>query len=289
LVLHRLESIKNGEHGLLEYLLQGKSLRLVTGADRETGVYQSSQKNVTTSINLITHTNQDYHPLFNGKQSLCIPLGDISKLQEKVYEKEVRELAGLIDTEQQKHAQKVLHHLARELKEYHIYNPIIEQVDLSVFFGNNHSELSKYLKLVNLITLLHQQQQHIVLTKTNQQLEVKADYMIQAFQLYQECFVKADKELYFNVESTFIRLKKLLVKKEKENQNFKVKTIRKELGMSPITLAKHIKTLEQYGKIERTGGSNKTGFEYSIIDWNDTSSNTKNYHEVIQELQKIIE
>lgn len=288
LVLHRLESIKAKEHSLLEYLLQGKSLRLVTGADRETGVYQSSQQNVTSSINLITHSSQDYHPLFKGKQSLCIPLGNIQKIQEKVYEQEVKQLAGLIDTENQKQAQKVLHQVARELKEYTIYNPIIEQVDLSVFFGTNHIELSKYLKLVNLITILHQYKQNPTVIKIGAQLEVKAAYMILALELFRESFIKEDKELYFNVESTFIRLKKHLKKEHTDSQSkpFTLRMIRRGLAMSPITLGKHIKTLELYGKLERSGGSNKTGFEYKITQWAESHSNTKSYHELLEQLKK---
>jgi DNA-binding MarR family transcriptional regulator len=292
LVLHRLESIKQQENTLLEYLLQGKSMRLVTQSDSDTGTYHSEQKNVTSSINLITYTNDDYHPLFNGKQSICIPLQNKSKVQEALYDKEIRNLAGLIDIEKQKHAQEVLHHIARELSDYSIYNPIIEQIDLSVFFGNNFTELGKYLKLVNLITILHQYKQNPILTKTDTRLEVQAEYMIIALELYRDCFIKTDKELYFNVESTFIRLKKSLQKMNKadyQSQTFTLKSIRKELGMSPITFGKHLKTLEQYGKIERVGGNNKTGFEYQVVIWTESNSNAQNYHHLLEKLKEMNE
>ena len=292
LVLHQLESIQDKGNSLLEYLLQGKSLRLVTQADTQTGMYLSQQKNVTESISLLAYTNTDYHPLFKGKQSICIPIKNTLAIQDKIYEKEVKIHAGLLDNQEQENAQEVLQQLAREIKNYDIYNPVMEQIDVSIFFGRNIQALSKYLKLVNLITLLHQKKQTITQAKTKSIIEVQPEHMIQALELFRNVFIKQDQELYFNVESTFIRLKKVLQKNypsDYESQNFKVKTIRKELGMSPITLAKHIKTLEQYAKVERTGGNNKTGFEYTITEWNENTNNTENYYTLIEKIKEIIE
>ena len=267
LVLHQLESIKNKGNSLLEYLVHGKSLRLVTQIDSQTGVYHSEQKNVTSSINLLGYSNEEQHPLFNGKNTICIPVGNISKLKETLYSQEIKELAGLINIEKREEAQNVLQQLVREIKDYHIYNPIMEQIDVSSFFGNNPKEISKYLKLVNLITLLHQYKQNPKLTKTQAQLEVKKEYMILALEYFKEVWVPEDEELCFRVASTFLRLKKLLRKKfpsDFQIQTFKQKEIRKELGMSPATLSRHINTLDQYGKIEKTAGNKKHGFEYTI-------------------------
>jgi hypothetical protein len=289
LVLHQLESIKSKGNSLLEYLLQGKSLRLVTQTDSQTGNYHSEQKNVTSSINLLCYTNEEYHPLFNGKYSICIPLGSISTLKEKLYDKEIKELAGLIDYEQREQAQEIIQQLAREIKEYHIYNPIMEQIDVSAFFGNNPKEISKYLKLVNLITLLHQYKQNPTLTKTSAKLEVKKEYMILGLELFREIWIPEDEELCFRVASTFLRLKKLIKKKfpaEYHTKLFKQKDIRKELGMSPVTLSRHINTLDQYGKLEKSGGSMNKGFEYTITEWDETN-NKEAFANLINELNML--
>lgn len=289
LVLHQLESIKNKGNTLLEYLMQGKSLRLVTQADTQTGAYHSEQKNVTTSINLLSYSNEDYHPLFTGKYSVCIPLSNLGSIKDKLYEKEIKELAGLFNTEEQKHAGEVLQQVAREIGDYQIYNPIMEQIEVSAFFGNNPKEISKYLKLVNLITLMHQKKQNPTLTKTSERLEVKKEYMILGLELFREIWIPEDEELCFRVASTFLRLKKLIKKNhptDYHTQTFKQKDIRKELGMSPVTLSRHINTLDQYGKIEKCGGSKNKGFEYTIVEW-DECNNKEAFENLIQELDML--
>jgi hypothetical protein len=290
LVLHQLDDVKNNGNTLLEYLMQGKTLRLVTQTNKVTGKYESEQKNVTESINLISYTEKDYHSLFGGKQTLCIPIQNKKQTKDNIYTNEVKKLAGLVDEEDRNIAIQVLQQIAREIKQFSFTNPVIEEVDLSILFGNNFTELSKYLTLVNLITLLHQKQLNATLTKASAKLEVTPIFMLKALELFRECFVKEDAELYFNVASTFNRMKIKLQQdnpSDFENQTFKISTIRKQLDISPITLGNHFKTLELYGKIQRVGGNKKTGFTYKVMEWDEDQNNSKSYIELIEEIKKI--
>jgi len=290
LVLHQLDDVKNNGNTLLEYLMQGKTLRLVTQTNKVTGKYESEQKNVTESINLISYTDKDYHSLFGGKQTLCIPIQNKKQTRDNICTNEVKKLAGLVDEEDRNIAIQVLQQIAREIKQYSFTNPVIEEVDLSILFGNNFTELGKYLNLVNLITLLHQKQINASVTKTSAKIEVTPNFMLKALELFRECFIKEDAELYFNVASTFNRIKIKLQKdspSDFENQTFKISTIRKDLDISPITLGKHFKTLELYGKIQRAGGDKKTGFTYKVMEWNEDQNNNKSYIELIEEIKKI--
>ena len=294
LVLHQLESIRHPDNTLLEYLLHHQSKRHIAQPNTQTGGYQSQQKDITSTINLISYTHKDYHPAFAGRHTLCLPIPNPNHLQDRLYEQEVKQLSGLWDTTAQVEASQLLQQLQRELQALHIHNPYIEQIDLTAFFGKDIIALGKYLQLVNAITLLHQHQQSIKLRKTpndkQQIIDVQPPYMHLALTLYKELWLKKDDELYFNVRGTFTRLK-IHLKKHHPNDylttTFKHKTIRKTLKISPVTLQRHLNTLEQYGKIERTGGNNRTGYDYKVLEWQDSPSKAKAYEALNAQIQQL--
>jgi len=288
LILHQLESIKEKDNTLLEYLLHGQSKRMVAQSDVKTGQYQCQKKNITSTIQLISYLQADRHPVLASKHVLHIPLGQTNNIKDALYEKEVKSLSGLLDVRAIEQSQNILQQIPRTLKAVSVYNPIIEQVDISAFFGKDIKSLGLYLRLVNLITLLHQHSSMITLTHSGQVMDVKATYMIIALERYREVWLKKDDELYFNVRSTFNALKEV-VKKEHPNDylscTFKLKEIRKALGKSPVTLQRHLNTLELYGKIERCGGNNRVGYEYKIREWVDTVSRVEAYNTLLEELK----
>ena len=290
LILHQLDSIKEKDNTLLEYLLQGQSKRLVTQSDAKTGNYESQKKDVTSTINLISYTNTDYHPVYSSKYSLCIPLKNTNALQEKLYEREVKQLSGLWDSEASNQASETLQHIQRGLKPLSIYNPIIEQINLKSFFGTDVKAMSQYLQLVNGITLLHQYQLNVKLTKTKQYIDVKAEYMVLALETFREVWLKKDDELYFNVRSTFSAVKQNLRQQYPTDylgQTFKLKDMRKALGKSPVTMQRHLHSMELYGKIERSGGNNRVGYEYKVLEWQDNTSSIVAYESLINELKNL--
>lgn len=291
LVVHQLDSIQEKGNVLLEYLIHGQSKRLVTQSNERTGNYQSHQKDVTSTIQLISYTAKDFHPVFSSRQSLVLPIKKAHALQEKLYEKEVKQLAGLLQKEEIEKASNILQQIPRELKNIQVYNSIVEQIDITVFF-NEIKTLGIYLKLVNMVTLIHQHQnqKNIRLTKEGQIIDVEAQYMITVLELYREVWLKKDDELYFNVRNTFNALKQYL-KDAYQNEyltcTFKLKDIRKGLKKSPVTLQRHLHTLELYGKIERCGGNNRVGYEYKVLEWKDSYSKITAYNELLAALKTL--
>lgn len=290
LILHQLESIKEKDNTLLEYLLHGKSKRMVAQSDVKTGQYQCQKKNITSTIQFISYLQADHHPVLASKHVLHIPLGQTNNIKDALYEKEVKSLSGLLDVRAIEQSQNILQQIPRTLKAVSVYNPIIEQVDITAFFGKDIKSLGLYLRLTNMITLLHQQHQNIRLTKTGQMIDVKADYMIVALELYRDLWLKKDDELPFNVRSTFSALKTLLRKDHPSDylsQTFKLKDLRKTLGKSPVTFQRHLHTLELYGKLERSGGNNRIGYDYKVLEWQDTHNKVDAYNTLIEQLKML--
>ena len=98
---------------------------MVTQSNEKTGNYQSRKKDVTTTIQVLSYMNKDYHPVLASRYCLHIPVGNTHGVQEKLYEREVKELSGLWDDEATTKASEVLQQIARLLKPYAMYNPIV--------------------------------------------------------------------------------------------------------------------------------------------------------------------
>ena len=150
--------------------------------------------------------------------------------------------------------------------------------------------MSQYLQLVNCITLLHQFQLDVKLTKTKTFIDVKPTFMILGLELYRELWLKKDDELYFNVRGTFIAIKNELRKqfpKEYITQTFTLKDMRKTIGKSPVTVQRHLHTLELYGKIERCGGNNRIGYQYKVLEWHDAHDKREAYQQVLEQLKAL--
>ncbi len=290
LVLHQSNCLKAGDNSLYDYLLHGRSHRLVTQSNRQTGKYESIHKELNSSISLLTYTHNDYHPMQNSRNTVCLPLSNTKILSDQRYEREVRCLAGYDDPTHEHQAQERLQQIQRELQPYHVRNPLIEEVDLSGFFGSDLKNLAVYLRIVNLITLIHQHRDTVILTKTSKVVEVKAVYMIEALELFREVWLKKDDELYFNVRATFKQIKEYLHRHYGATQSdseFTLKEIRKALKRSPVTLQRHLHTLEDYGKIQRTGGNNRNGYRYLISEWDEDSGTLTAYEALIKNLKEL--
>ncbi len=62
--------------------------------------------------------------------------------------------------------------------------------------------------------------------------------------------------------------------------------MRKTLSMSPVTMSRHIKTLEDYGMVTCTGGNKRIGFEYQIVEWEDTYTKHEEYTKLVTALKR---
>ncbi len=290
LVLHQCDALDGKDNSLLDYILHGQSKRLVTQSNKQSGRYESTSQELKATISLIGYTDQDYHTLQQSRDVISIPVPHTQALQTKRYEREIKELAGYLNHETEQHAQKLLQQVHRQIQWIEVQNPLIEEINLSAFFGHDLKNLSLYLRLVNLITLLHQKKQTLVRTPTGKRIEVQAQYMIQALELFRELWLKKDEELYYKVRSTFLRIKEYLHKQygaTKRDSEFTLKDIRKTLKCSPATLLRHFHTLEDYGKIERFGGNNRTGYRYRVCEWDETTHTVAEYEKLLKTLREL--
>lgn len=286
LLLPSIDTLGKKNIAITELILQGQLNRLVT-ENTEQGTYRASNKSINGNLSFISSTAKGWHELMNSDTVLALPLSNQNALREAITTIEIKRFAGLLDENQAQASQRQLQGVFREIKSMTVVNPYLEQLNVSATFNNDTRLITQFLRITNLIALLHQKQLPAIQKNGASQIEVQPRHMAQALELFREIWFKQEKELSFNVAGTLMRIKKILVKDHKENfqeTDFLVKDMRAKLKVSPSSLARHINILYDYGKLERTGGNQRDGYSYKVLCWNDSSDTAEQYESFKNEI-----
>ena len=274
LLLPTIDTLGKKNTAITELILQGQVNRLVT-ENTENGSYRASNKSVNGNLSFISATSKGYHELMQSDNVLALPICNATTIKETIATNQIKRFAGLLDENKVLQSKTILQSLFRAVKSIKIINPYLEQIDVSQFFTNDSKLITQYLNMVNLITLVHQKQLEITIKSKVHQIEVEPRFMLMAFELFQEIWFKQEKELPFNVACTLVKIKRELQKsnpKDFQLTEFSVKEMRANLKVSPSSFARHIATLYDYNKLERTSGNKKDGFGYMVIAWEDNNT-----------------
>jgi hypothetical protein len=279
LLLPTIDTLGKKNTAITELILQGQVNRLVT-ENTERGTYKASSKLVNGNLSFISSTNTGHHELMNSAAVMALPISNPNVVKEIIVTNQIKRFAGLLDEKETQNNQSKLQALFREIKIMTVVNPFLEQLNISATFNNDNKLITQFLRITNLITLLHQKQLSVIQKNGASQIEVQPRHMTQALELFREIWFKEEKELTFNVSGTLLRIKKILAKDFPDNHkeaDFLVKDMRAKLNISPSSFARHINTLYDYGKLERSGGNKKDGYSYKVASWNDTNDTAQQY------------
>ena len=289
LLLPSIDTLGKKNTAITELILQGQVNRLVT-ENTEQGTYRASNKSVNGNLSFISSTSKGYHELMNSDTVMALPISNSHEIKEAIVTNQIKRFAGLLDENEILSSQRQLQSAFREIKSMTVINPYLEQLNVSATFNKDSRLISQFLRMTNLITLLHQKQLSVIQKNGTNQIEVQPRHMVQALEHFREIWFKQEKELSFNVAGTLARIKKMLIKDHKESHedaDFMVKDMRAKLKVSPSSLARHINILYDYGKLERTGGNQRDGYNYKITSWNDSSDTAQQYETFKKEILEL--
>ena len=281
LLLPTVDKLGKKNTALLELISQGYVNRMVT-ENTEQGNYRASNKSVNGKLSFISSTVKTHHELLDLDNVIGLPLQDTDALKNELMSIEIMTHAGMINEVKVEKAKRLLQFLFRELNPVKVINPYLDELDIKTLFDGDYKLITQFLRITNLVTLLHQKQ--LGMTKDGNQtvVEVQPKHMQIALELFQDVWFKTEKELGFKVSGTLINIKDIINKafpNGNKNYEFNVKDMRKKLRAVPSTFARHINTLYDYNKLERTGGTKNTGFTYKVVSWNDSDSSIKRFSE----------
>lgn len=289
LLLPSIDTLGKKNTAITELILQGQVNRLVT-ENTEQGTYRASNKSVNGNLSFISSTAKGYHELMNSDAVMALPISNPNAIKEAIATIEIKRFAGLLDENKIKSSQRQLQVLFREIKSMTVVNPFLEQLNISATFNKDNKLISQFLRMTNLITLLHQKQLTVIQKNGANQIEVQPRHMIQALELFREIWFKQEKELSFNVAGTLMKIRKMIIKDFPDSHkeaDFLVKDMRAKLKVSPSSLARHINILYDYGKLERTGGNQRDGYSYKVTNWDDSSDTAQQYEKFKNEIQAL--
>ena len=273
LLLPTIDKLGKNNTALAELISQGQVDRLVT-ENTEQGTYRAKNRLVNGKLSFISSTSTSYNELLKSDNVVTLPLTNPKGIKETLTTQAIKTSSGLIDDTETEQATKLLQFVFRELKAVKVVNPYLEQLNVAKYFDEDYKHIKQFLQLTNLVTLLHQKQLGVTKSGNMLQVEVQPKHMLIVLDLFKELWVKEETELNYKVAFTFRSIKAVLKQENKEHcqdVEFTVKGIRERLKMFPATLARHINTLYDYNKIERTGGNRKDGYTYKVISWNDST------------------
>lgn len=287
LILPTIDTLGKKNTALTELILQGQVSRLVT-ENTEQGTYRASSKSINGNLSFISSTAKGYHDLLKSDAVVSLPLCNANEIKQTLVTVQIKRFAGLLDENNIRVAQRQLQELFRAIKDIKVVNPYLEQVNVSRFLNNDSKLITQFLRITNLIALLHQKQLVMTQNGGTYQIEVQAKHMMLALELFKEVWFKEEKELGFNVACTLVRIKKELIKANPNNcheSEFTVKDMRAKLKVIPSSFARHINTLSDYNKLERTGGNKKDGYTYKVTNWSEDQNTAEQYEDFKNEIQ----
>ena len=289
LLLPTIDKLGKKNTALNELISLGQVNRLVT-ENTEQGTYRANNRLINGNLSFLSATNQNSVELLQSDNVIGLPITNPKAIQKAISTLEIKKYGGLIDIEDQEKAKEQLQFIFRELKPVKVINPYLEQLDIASYFNEDYKLIKQFLQLTNLITMLHQKQLGMVKSGNEIQVEVRPEFMLMVLKLFQDLWVKEEKELNFKTNSTLIRLKQVLKLENEDNyqaSEFLVKEMRAKLGLSPSTFSRHINTLYDYNKLERIGGNKRDGFTYRVISWSDETSSLEKYENFKKEINSL--
>jgi hypothetical protein len=217
----------------------------------------------------------------NANRSILIYLNDSKEQDEKVmlYQKQKR--AGLIDSHTETQTQEKLQHQQKVLEPVKVINPFAPIIDLPDNFPKKRRALPILLNFIEAITFYHQYQREPKADKDTGEVYIEsttADIQ-NGYKYLMNVLCRRNDELDGAVRDFYEKLKQII--EEKQLQKFKANEVRTDLHIAPRTFYHYIKILIEYDYLHITGGKQRTGYEYELL-------NTTTQQQLLQNIQSHI-
>jgi DNA-binding MarR family transcriptional regulator len=195
-----------------------------------------------------------------------------------------KQKAGIVNEVQQHEARQLLQNTQRLLQNIKVINHYALELRIPDMVFKKLRTNMHYLRLIEIITLYHQEQREIKTdTNNNRYIETSLTDIACANWLVKESLLRKSDELSGELREFFERLKT----NTKKEQSFYAKQIREKFRMNPMRVNRYLRTLEHMGYINQTGGNRRNGFEYQIKAWEEYEQLKSGIDILDQHLEKL--
>ena len=202
----------------------------------------------------------------NANRSILIYLNDSKAQDDKIMDYQKQQRAGLIDSSKEKEIQQKLQRMQKALDPVRVINPYAPLIDLPENFPKKRRALPILLSFMEAITYYHQYQRTVTIEPSDEKLyiETHPSDIEQGFKLLTKALLRRSDELSGAVREFYEQVS--TITSTKEIIKFKVSDIRNEIKLTPRSIQQYLKELVEYGYIQITGGKQRTGYEYELLE-----------------------
>jgi len=265
LLIEDLEGVYNAFLPLREFMSKQSISKLTTDKDAKGN---NVQKVLTVDGPICVSGATTKESLYedNANRSFLLHVDEGAQHMDEVMEFQRKQKAGLINEVQQQEARQLLQNVQRLLQNVKIINPYALELRIPDMVFKKLRTNMHYLRLIEIITLYHQQQREVKTDSTGQRyIETNLADIACANWLVKETLLRKSDELSGELREFFESLKS----RSKKDNTFFAKDLRKRLRIHPMKLSRYLVQLESRGYIKRTGGNRQQGFEYQVNEWDD--------------------
>lgn len=198
----------------------------------------------------------------NANRAFLLGIDESAAQDRRVLAYQRKLAAGQIDRAAQREAQAVIANAQRLLRPVEVRNPYAHKLKIppEVFARRRANQL--YLNLIGAVTFYHQYQRPVKTENGSKFIETTPEDIRWANKLAGPVLLRKADELSGACRQFLEELKSWLA--ENDKTHFYRKQIRATLRLHPSNLKRYMRDLQAYGYVKRSGGSRKTGYEYTL-------------------------
>lgn len=287
LYLTSIERNFKGVSTIKEFIENTVLKRQTTEKDYLTRQLFASNKIVNGGITLVGYSENESLNTKFFQECFFIRIEENQTNRTETQEYLKRESSGLIDTEEQEQAKRMLKEIQRQIKRKKVVVPYAMDLQLPDSVFQPLRSLPQLLTFIKTVALLHQ---HQLKTKTDsngvEYIEATPEHLEIAVELFKSILITQSDSLSLTQRSFLESLKTQVKSKDK---SFKISELIPAMEISSSKFYREFATLTKLGYIKENGGDKKKGVEYNVIIWDDYQTIKNGMNILDEQVKKIKE
>lgn len=280
LLIEDLDGVLGALLPLREMMSNQSISKFSTEKDLKTGEFKQMELYVEGPVCVAGATTKDSIYEDNANRSFLIQVNESPEHQERVLEFQRTEIAGLRDKTGELKAQFVFKTAQLHLEPMEVVIPYGDELRIPDYVFKKLRTNAHYLTLIKAIAFWHQAQREVKLKADGTKyMEANLNDVEWANKLSKEVLLRKSDELNGALRGFFESVKSYV--KSQNSNTFFASEIRNTFRMHPQQLKRYLDNLKQRGYLNQISKSQKTGYEYQIVIWDD--------YEILKDGMKVLD
>jgi len=261
IIIEDLDGLKEEALYALRELISNQFLSSSVSIKDKKGNNKSARKEVKGQFSSLSATTKGETYEDNMSRSFLIAVDESKEQTKRIIDHQNQRSAGEIDPKEREKAVAFIQQIVRSLKHYEVVNPYATKLQLPEKVHKIRRLNEMYQAVIKQVTFLNQYQRE---QTADGKLITTIEDIEQATEILFESIVLKVDELDGSLRQFFERLKKFV---KKDNEEFILREVRQEFGLSKTQIFRQMQTLLELEYIKQIGGYSNKGIRYKISYW----------------------